>query len=321
MAQFFKHVLQFPRFDLPAHIVQFTKVTLHLRKKSCLKNVENTVFIATISKYICDKFSLFMKQILILLIVFSTVLPQGIWAQGLSSKNKIVKTGGATTVYQSVRMADGSITLGMARILNDNFYIQVTSTTFTDGAGKKYFLFYVPGSKITPNGDYSNTANITKKDWGRSFWIPEASLNNDCDDFTPLSKDKWSLNITTVPFKYRWSYKGGPTVFTGEATVGPSFSYRLSADNFGNNFNIMGGVGYTLLNSALLSDTANKNKSSTSAFTVHLGVSVCVKQVSISLLYGYDFTDDSYAYNKKPWISVGISGKLTTLSYYLNSQK
>lgn len=239
----------------------------------------------------------------------------------LRSRNKIVKTGGAVTVYQSFRKADGTIELGMARILNDNFYIQITSTTYDHTDGVKYYLFYVPGSKVTPDGLYSNTANITKKDWGRSFWISEDALNDDCVDFVPLSKDKWSLNLTTIPFKYRWSYKGGPSVFTGEATVGPSFSYRLSADNFGNNFNLLGGVGYTLLNSSLLSDTIQTKTSSTSAFTVHCGASVCIKQVSISLLYGYDFTDDTYAYNKKPWISVGISGKLSTLSYYLNSQK
>lgn len=235
--------------------------------------------------------------------------------KGVVPGYKVVTTG-AVVVYQDMSDGHGNFSKGSLRLLTHTHFVAVSQTTFVEN-NKTYRLILVTDENGNKESSTTGNQAITNDDYGRGFWVLEDDLIDNFTDYVP--KSKWSLYITTMPFKYRWSYKNSQSTFTGESTLGPTISWRFSKDNFGNVFNLAGGIGYSILNKASVSDTtatANEN-GATGAFSAFLGISANINEISISAFYGYDFTSDDYLYNRKPWISVGISGKISTLAYYL----
>lgn len=171
---------------------------------------------------------------------------------------------------------------------------------------------------------------IQESEKGRCFWIETDYLAAEGFDDHDLDLEDNHVNtkrfdraklysrtfvsILAVPFKYRFSYKkGGATVLTGESSVGPSIGYRLVKSNFfDRNLWLMGSAGITLINpNLLLADSTVAKQKMEPGVTACIGIGGNIGTTQFGIVHGWDFTDDSWAFHRKPWLAFSIGVAIT----------
>lgn len=179
-----------------------------------------------------------------------------------------------------------------------------------------------------PRGN-SQEKQIQNTEKGRTFWIKTSELTASgfSKDVSTAVEDnhvntqrfdqaklysRTFVSVLAVPFKYRFSYKkGGETILTGESSIGPCLGYRIVKSNFfDQNLWVMGSAGITFINpNLLLSDSTASKLKTEPGVTACIGIGGNVGTTQFGIVHGWDFTDKSWAFHRKPWIafSVGVA--------------
>ena len=202
--------------------------------------------------------------------------------------------------------------------ISSDVYIKRTLEEITIN-GEKYVLILLPGNAGDPMPyDQSSrsqdwqTRQVNSENYGRGFWILESYFSNDgkYKDFfrKQYIRSRWVAGFLTVPFKYRFSYKTSASLFTPEATLGPSLGWKFwRSSQFSNSAGIVGAAGLTLINpNYAFADENEERKDIMAGATACIGINLHIGKTQLGLLYGHDWASDTWEFHGQPWVSFAI---------------
>ncbi len=259
---------------------------------------------------------LFRRIFVSLLLVFTALV---VFAQDSGNAKKHVgwrytKSGGTLIYGDAIGAPDTTDVF----VLTDRYFVVITGVKISKW-GKSYRLIVLPGRELDhekrakeggSNSTNSKSREPNKFDFGRAFWIEvpnvEHVLENDFKKAYLYSR--FSIGALAVPFKYRFDYSSRNAQIAGEASLGLSVSFDLYRDSgFEERFSLIFSAGLTTINpNSAFDDSIIEKTKNIPGFTFCGGLVGRIKNTELGILYGYDFADKDWVFDRKPWVSLAV---------------
>lgn len=203
----------------------------------------------------------------------------------------------------------------VSKKINSTVYFKRVKDREATYKGKKYVMISIPGNRKKPKAADKDNPYINSSDFGDSFWIEAAYLD---DTYVDLNYPKFSHQVfgglLTAPFKYRVDKTNGDLI-DGDFNVAPFLGWKFRMTPIRAYYlAIFGFGGITTLkyNSANNSKITDSNiEENSSGLTYGLGISFRFGDLSPGLIVGFDKgtgnLGSGFNYNNKCWLSFSLN--------------